>query len=87
MLTGIQAQGLWNERLGFGTNHEGEVVIVEQSSWQCIDGYDYNKLFGPPPPAEQTVRTSPLKLLYIDKDLWRQGHVQKGIQRFSWLAR
>lgn len=37
MLTGIQAQGLWNERLGFGTNHEGEVVIVEQSSWYVVD--------------------------------------------------
>ena len=37
MLTGIQAQGLWHERLGFGTNHEGEVVIVAQSSRYVVD--------------------------------------------------
>lgn len=53
-------------------------VIVNRRS---TDGYDYNKLYGPPPPAEQIVRTSPLKKAFIDQDLWRQGHTQTGTKK------
>ena len=37
MFIGIQAQALWHERLGFGANPEGEVVIVAQSSRYVVD--------------------------------------------------
>ncbi|XP_068717760.1 pyrophosphatase PpaX-like [Montipora capricornis] len=77
-LTGIQTQVAWNERLGCGTSKEGRVVVVTDRTWQCADGYDYNKLFGPPLPTEQTTRTPSVKQHFVDRDLWRQGHVQKG---------
>lgn len=56
-------------------------VIVNR---QSADGYDYHKLYGPLPPAEQTIRTTSLKRGFIDQDLWRQGHTKTGTQRFSW---
>ena len=54
-------------------------VIVNR---QSADGYDYHKLYGTPPPAEQTIRTTSLKKGFIDQDLWRQGHSKSGTQRF-----
>ena len=54
-------------------------VIVNR---QSADGYDYHKLYGAPPPAEQTIRTTSLKKGFIDQDLWRQGHSKSGTQRF-----
>lgn len=54
-------------------------VIVNR---QSADGYDYHKLYGAPPPTEQTIRTTSLKKGFIDQDLWRQGHSKSGTQRF-----
>lgn len=75
---GVSALAVWNERLGFGLDKEGRVVLVSQPFQRSADGYDYNKLYGPPAAAEQTIRTSAVKKAFTDKDLWNQGPRKTG---------
>lgn len=58
-------------------------VIVNRRS---ADGFDYNKLYGPPAAPEQTIRTSAVKKAFIDKDLWNQGPRITGIQRITLIV-
>lgn len=58
-------------------------VIVNR---QSADGFDYNKLYGPPAAPEQTIRTSAVKKAFNDKDLWNQGPRITGIQRITLIV-